>query len=118
MPIKDVNWDSQAKKRVMAKGLDKLYKDKKEHYNALAKETWDSLHELSDVPLYLNEGDLWDSLVPLIIRDKVTQKGFEARSLPGSPMERGGGQWFVWFTHYVVDEFLASEEAAKEGGAK
>jgi hypothetical protein len=108
MAIKNVMWDSEARRRVEAKELDKLYSDNKDHYDTLAKETWESLHAVSEVPLYLNDGDLWDTLAPILSRDKVTQKGFVARKLPQSPMDRGGGQWFGWFTHLVVDQFLES----------
>jgi hypothetical protein len=111
MAAKDYIWDSQAAKRIRDLELDKHYAEAKNktHYDELAKEVWQSLKKVSDVPAYLKHDDLWDSLYPIITRDSVTLKAMADRKLP-APLARGGTQWFAWFTHYVVEQYLESTE--------
>ena len=111
MAAKDYIWDSQAAKRLEGMELDKHYKKHEAHYDGLAKDVWDGLRKISDVPAYLKHDDLWDALLPLISRDQVTLTGFAVRELP-EPIARGGSQWIAWFTHFVVEKFLENREEA------
>jgi hypothetical protein len=104
---KDYIWDSQAAKRIRDLALDKHYEAHKDHYDGLAKEVWESLKKVSDVPEYLKHDDLWDSLYPIIVRDSVALKGVSDKKLP-APLARGGSQWFAWLTHYIVEQYLES----------
>ena len=110
LAAKDYIWDSQAAKRLEDKELDRHYRQKRAHYEALARETWENLKKIAEVPGYLKHDDLWDSLLPILTRDAVTLKGFEDKRVP-LPMERGGAQWIAWFTHYVAEKYL---ETTKE----
>lgn len=107
MPARDYIWDSQAAQKLADSKLTTHYTKNKKHYNALAKTSWDGLNAVSEAPSLLKHGDLWDVLLPVLSRDGTTLKGLEAKDLP-VPTGYGGARWIAWFTHYVVEAFLAS----------
>jgi hypothetical protein len=102
---KDYIWDSQAAQRVKEQELDKLYRKNRSHYNDLAESVWDALNDVSSEPASLKHDDLYGALRPILERDSVTLRGMKDRDLP-DPLGRSGPQWFSWFTHYVVEEYL------------
>jgi hypothetical protein len=103
---RDYLWDSQAAAKVESEELDKLYETNKKHYDVLARELWERLRSINERPIYLKHDDLYDALLPVITRDGVTLRGMSDRHLP-EPLARGAAQWFAWFTHYVVEQYLA-----------
>ncbi len=76
MALKDYIWDAEAAHQIEEQKLDK-------HYAA----------------------NLTAILGPMIDRDSITLKRMEGRKLPG-PNGRLGPQWYSWFTHYVVEQYL------------
>lgn len=107
MAAKDYIWDSQAAKSLRDASMTKHYAKQKTHYQALAESSWEGLNAVSEAPSLLKHGDLWDVLLPVISRDSKTLKGLEDKDLP-PPTGYGGAKWAAWFTHYVVEKYLAS----------
>jgi hypothetical protein len=115
MARKDYVWDAEAAKGIEEQELDKHFETNKDHYVSLARGVWDSLQNISDDPSYLKADDLTDALQPIIDRDSVTLTGMRERKLP-EPHGRLGPQWYSWFTHYVVEMFMA--ELNETGGTE
>jgi hypothetical protein len=113
---KNYIWDSQAVKRLQESELTMHFTRNKKHYLGLAKMSWEGLTAVSDVPEYLMHDDLWDVLLPVISRDATTLQGLRDKELP-EPAAYGGARWTAWFTHYVVDQFLATAERQALRGA-
>jgi hypothetical protein len=106
MARKDYVWDSEAARGIEQQELDKHYKRNEAHYRGLARDAWKSLQTISAHPDYLKADDLTDALRPIVDRDAVTLRGMAERGLP-DPNGRLGPQWYSWFTHYVVEMFMA-----------
>lgn len=97
-------WDSQAAQEVLAQQLDQHYQQHAAHYVQLAQTVWDSLCQINQ-PTLLKHGDLYDSLLPLIQRDSITQAGMTHRNLP-EPLGYGSAKWYQWFTHFVTERYM------------
>ena len=115
MAAKDYIWDSQAAAQVEAQELDRHYTRNADHYDELAATVWRSLERIAGRPTYLKHGDLWDSLYPMLTRDSIMLAEFTRKNLP-EPMARGGAKWAAWFTHYVVEKFLAKRGEERRDG--
>ena len=115
MARKDYVWDAESAKQIEAQELDKHYDQNEAHYRGLASGVWESLKKISGDPSYLKPDDLTDALQPIIDRDSVTLAGMDARGLP-EPHGRLGPQWYSWFTHYVVERFMAWLDTQGQGG--
>ncbi len=117
MARKDYVWDAEAAKQIEEQELDKHFEANEKHYVGLAKGVWESLRTISDDASYLKADDLTDALQPIIDRDSVTLTGMRDKKLP-EPHGRLGPQWYSWFTHYVVERFMAEIDHEKEGGTE
>lgn len=115
MARKDYVWDAEAAKAIEAQELDKHFQANRDHYLGLARGVWESLENISDDASYLKADDLTDALQPIIDRDSVTLTGMRNKDLP-EPHGRLGPQWYSWFTHFVVERFMAELEHERQGG--
>ena len=106
MARKDYVWDAEAAQRIEQQELDKHYEKNENHYRDLAKGVWDRLKTVSGDSQYLKPEDLSEVLLPMVTHDVVTIKGMTDRKLP-EPGGRLAAQWYSWFTHYVVERFMA-----------
>jgi hypothetical protein len=113
MARKDYVWDSEAAQQIEQQELDRHYGKNEAHYRGLAGDVWKSLQTISPHPGYLKPDDLTDALQPIIDRDSVTLTGMAERGLP-EPNGRLGPQWYSWFTHYVVERYMAWIEEQEE----
>jgi hypothetical protein len=102
-------WDAEAAQRIEQQELHTYYKNNESHYKKLAKGAWGQLRDISNNSPYLKSDDLAEVLLPIITHDVVTIKGMQDRKLP-EPGERLAGQWYSWFTHYVVERFMATQQ--------
>jgi hypothetical protein len=107
MPRKDYVWDAEAARRIEQQELDKHFQAQAKHYTKLAQGAWDGLQEVSGKSPYLKNEDLAEVLLPVITHDAITIKAMTDKGLP-EPGERLAGQWYSWFTHYVVEQFTKS----------
>jgi hypothetical protein len=105
MARKDYVWDAEAAQAIKEQELDKYYSKNKVHYDELAKGVWDNLQKISVNKAYLKGSDLAEILQPIIKHDKLTITGMKKRGLP-EPTGRLGPQWYSWFTHHIVEEFM------------
>lgn len=96
-------WDSEAAMQIEAQDLDKHYLAHQQHYQELAKLSWEQLVSAKGTAKYLKPADLWSVLQPTIRLDVRTVKALKDEHLTDGS-DATARKWFAWFTHYIVEQ--------------